>query len=201
MTRNDDAPLLIVPGLGGSGPDHWQSHWERIYPRAKRVAQLDWDNPNLPTWVECLRIEVERTPNAVLVGHSLGCILIAHLARRYHEVPVAGALLVAPADVDFPEHLPASLLDFAPTPLGPLPFPTKVVASTNDPYMSFARAAELAEAWDADLVNVQACGHINVKAGFGVWRAGEQILDDFLNSIRSARHDFEHPRYRQLARG
>ena len=28
-------PVLILPGLGNSGPEHWQSHWERRDPRAR----------------------------------------------------------------------------------------------------------------------------------------------------------------------
>jgi predicted alpha/beta hydrolase family esterase len=199
--RYNDIPFLIVPGLGGSGAGHWQTYWEQTIPTAKRVLQLDWNLPNLSTWLGQLRIAVERTPDAVLVGHSLGCILIAHLARRYPDAPVAGALLVAPADVDYPEQLPVGLFDFAPTPLGRLPFPTTAVASTNDPYMSFARAQELADTWGAKLVNVQACGHINVAAGFGPWRAGEAILDELLDNVRRNRHGLEQQRLRKFARG
>jgi uncharacterized protein len=177
-------PLLIVPGLGGSDPEHWQSHWEQIHPGATRVRQDDWDNPDLNTWLQRLRLAVTRTPNAVLVGHSLGCVLIAHFAERYAEAPVAGALLVAPADVDYAESLPTEALGFAPTPLRSLPFPALVIASTNDPYMTLGRARELADAWRAKLVNVGACGHINGVAGFGRWRAGDRILNELLDLIR-----------------
>ena len=34
-------PILIVPGLYNSGPDHWQSHWERELPNAQRVEQQE----------------------------------------------------------------------------------------------------------------------------------------------------------------
>lgn len=37
-----DPPILIVPGLFDSGPDHWQSHWQRALPTAERVEQSDW---------------------------------------------------------------------------------------------------------------------------------------------------------------
>ena len=74
--------LLIVPGLGGSGPDHWQSHWARSYPGARRVEQPDWNRPVRSLWLEQLAAAVERMPGAMLVGHSLGCVLVADLARR-----------------------------------------------------------------------------------------------------------------------
>jgi uncharacterized protein len=89
-------PLLIAPGLGGSSPDHWQSHWERMLPGATRVLQADWDAPDL----DALARAVRRRPNALIVAHSLGCILLAHLAVRDRFAPVRGALLVAPPDVD-----------------------------------------------------------------------------------------------------
>ena len=72
-------------------------------PRAS--SRRNWDRPDLPTWIDRLTAAVERTPGAVLVGHSLGCVLIAHLARRRPQLPIGGALLVAPADVDLSERL------------------------------------------------------------------------------------------------
>ena len=35
---------LIVPGLHGSGPDHWQSWFERRIPNCVRVVQSDWSD-------------------------------------------------------------------------------------------------------------------------------------------------------------
>ncbi|MBC7832417.1 MAG: alpha/beta hydrolase, partial [Hyphomicrobium sp.] len=43
-------PTLIVPGLHGSGPDHWQSWFERQIPNCVRVIQGDWASPNLQLW-------------------------------------------------------------------------------------------------------------------------------------------------------
>jgi predicted alpha/beta hydrolase family esterase len=180
-------PLLIVPGLGGSDSDHWQSHWEQIHPGATRVAQHDWDNPDLESWLQQLHRHVAQTPHAVLVGHSLGCVLIA------------GALLVAPADVDFAERLAATVLSFTPTPLRPLPFPALVVASTNDPYITLGRARELADAWRAKLVNVGACGHINSAAGFGRWRGGDRVLIELQDIIRSNRNGHHQQQHRKIA--
>jgi uncharacterized protein len=41
------APVIIVPGLGGSEDDHWQTHLERSLPGAIRVHQDDWNGPDL----------------------------------------------------------------------------------------------------------------------------------------------------------
>jgi predicted alpha/beta hydrolase family esterase len=176
--------IVIVPGLGGSGPDHWQSHWERAYSRARRVRQSDWDKPVRSLWIERLTEELERAPGAILVGHSLGCAVIAHLAWRHPDLKVGGALLVAPADVDHLGRGSPQLGEFAPMPIGRLPFRSVVVASTNDPYMSIERARFLAKAWGAGLVNAGACGHINVAAGFGPWPAGEKILKELVSECK-----------------
>jgi predicted alpha/beta hydrolase family esterase len=181
MRESDQAtPILIVPGLGGSGPEHWQTHWERAYPRAQRVEQADWNRPVRADWLSRLTQALRDAPGAILVGHSLGCALIAHLAWRRPDLAIGGALLVAPADVDDDDRIPRDVRDFAPMPLARLPFRAAVVASTNDPYMGLERARALAKAWGSRFVNAGACGHINIAAGFGPWPAGEALLADLM---------------------
>jgi predicted alpha/beta hydrolase family esterase len=176
--------ILIVPGLGGSGPEHWQSHWERSCPGASRVLQSDWNRPVRALWLERLVAAIERGPGAILVGHSLGCALIAELAARRPDLRIGGALLVAPADADRAHFVSPRVSEFAPMPRAKLPFRAVVVASTNDPYMAIDRARFLAKAWGAGLVNAGPCGHINVAAGFGPWPAGEKILDELIGECR-----------------
>ena len=92
------------------------------------------------------------------------------------DLRIAGALLVAPADVDEIEE--ESLRSFAPMSFAPLPFPTTVVASRTDPYLSFRRAQVLAAAWGAQLVDYGDAGHINIAAGYGAWPEGPRLLAD-----------------------
>ncbi len=75
--------VIIVPGLGDSGPDHWQTRWEKVHPAYRRVRQRDWLQPQVEAWVEALDREIRRAPSPpILVGHSLGCITIAEWAQR-----------------------------------------------------------------------------------------------------------------------
>jgi uncharacterized protein len=178
------ARILVVPGLGGSGPEHWQTCLERSLPGAARVEQDDWDRPHREKWVARLVGAVAQAPGAVLVAHSLGCILVAQAALAYPDLPIGAALMVAPADVDSAGHTPDHLRGFAPIPRAPLPFHAVLVASTNDPYMRFARARELAEAWEAEFVDAGPIGHINVAAGFGSWPAGEAIAHRLMTDRR-----------------
>ena len=97
-------PVVIVSGLGGSGEAHWQTHLQRSLPNVTRVEQDDWEKPELTRWTERLAGTVETRPGAILVAHSLGCPLVAHLARQRPNLRIKGALLVAPADVDCASH-------------------------------------------------------------------------------------------------
>ena len=167
--------VLILPGLHTSGPEHWQSHWEREHPGFRRVEQRDWETPDRHEWVETLNraIAAETSP-AVLVAHSLACCLVAHWAAT-HEGPVQGALLVGPSDVEAASYPPGST-GFAPMPLARLPFPSIVVASTDDQYITVPRAERFATGWGSRLEVVGALGHINSASGLGSWPEGFAFL-------------------------
>jgi predicted alpha/beta hydrolase family esterase len=178
--------VLIIPGLHGSGPRHWQSEWERRDPRRCRVLQRSWDEPRRAAWTEALDRQLAACAEpAVLVAHSLGCAAVAHLPRRA-TARVRAALLVAPCDVDFAERLLPSVRDFAPLPLERLPFASVVVASTNDPYLELRRARRLAATWGSKLVVLPDAGHINVEAGFGPWPEGELLLETLIEQSMPA---------------
>ena len=171
-------PILILPGYGDSGPDHWQSHWERDDPACRRVVQDDWLEPKLADWLAVLDREIRAcAAPPVLVAHSLACSLVAQWATRT-RAPVKGCFLVAPADVDSPLHTPDEVRGFGPIPLAALPFPSIVVASTDDPFVTLDRARALAQAWGSRLVTLAGAAHINADAGFGPWPEGKKLLAD-----------------------
>ena len=101
---------LILPGLGNSGPQHWQSEWERHDSSMMRVMQAEWDAP-----------------------------------RRED--------------------------------LEPLPFPSIVVASNDDIYVTEETARSYATAWGSRFVLLRGAGHINSDSGLGLWKEGLQLLD------------------------
>ncbi|MFZ1640226.1 MAG: alpha/beta hydrolase [Candidatus Contendobacter sp.] len=165
----EETTVVIVPGLGDSGPDHWQTWWGRDHPAYRRVRQRNWHQPQIGEWIAALDREIHRAPSpAILVGHSLGCITIAEWAQR-HWSDIRGALLVAPADTDQRPFFDA-------VPLRPLPFPSILVASDNDPHITLERARLFAQHWGSRLVNIGQAGHINVESGFGPWPEGEALL-------------------------
>ncbi len=169
-------PVLTLPGLWSSGPEHWQSHWERLAPAVfRRVNQRDWETPRLEDWLEALdRAAAEAGPEVLLAAHSLSCALVCHFARR-SRTPVRGALLVAPSDVEAPSY-PAGPTGFEPMPLDRLRFPSIVVAGDDDPYVSPPRARAFAEAWGSRLVLVHGLGHLNSDSRMGTWPLGLSLL-------------------------
>ncbi|NJR80750.1 RBBP9/YdeN family alpha/beta hydrolase [Sphingomonas corticis] len=172
--------ILTVPGLGNSGPSHWQTLWEGHRPDIARVDLGMWDRPHRNAWVTKLdqAVASARAP-VVLVAHSLGCIAVAwwaSLSPQPYGWPVAGALLVAPADVDRP-NVASELAPFGPAPRTPLPFPSIVVASSDDPWIDSDRAHSLAVDWGSHFVDLGPHGHINAASGLGLWTEGLELLD------------------------
>ncbi len=176
-------PLFLVPGWQNSGPGHWQSLWETQLPDAHRVEMPNWEFPRRWEWVEALDDTLAQHlrfdgPPPVLVGHSLGCLAIAHWTAT-HERPIHGALLVAPADVERPEA-PEVLRDFAPIPRAALPFPSHVVATADDPWLRPDRARAFASSWGARFSLLPRGGHLNAASGFGAWPRGEALLKELM---------------------
>ena len=163
--------VLILPGLGGSGPAHWQSLWQITY-GYRRVEQANWDQPQLADWLINLERAVANAGNGVvLVAHSLACSLVAHFAQSQPQ-RVIGAFLVSPADVDSRRCTPEETRCFSPIPQAPLPFPAHVVTSADDPYVDRERAEFFAKNWRAGFSDIGCCGHINASSGLGAWPEG-----------------------------
>lgn len=168
--------ILMIPGLSGSGPAHWQTAWEKHDTSIKRVEQNNWEEPQLNEWMHTLEAYINEIPSPViLVAHSLGVSLVAHWAKQANG-RIQGALLVAPADVDSPAHTPEIIRNFSPIPLDELPFPSIVVASENDPYVTIERAEFFAQQWGSRFVNVGKLGHINADSNLGLWPDGLALL-------------------------
>lgn len=172
--------FFVVPGLGSSGPDHWQTYFERQNPDFTRIQQREWDAPDRAEWVETLEqaLAGEDLGQVVLIAHSLGCVTVAHWAAAYGH-RIKGALLVAPSDVETPQYATFPTTGFGPMPLLRLPFPSKVVTSTTDHWVTEACARQFAEAWGSELVVIGDAGHINAASGHGDWPEGLALLRDW----------------------
>lgn len=179
MTR--PATALIIPGIDGSGPAHWQTRWEQERSDCARVVQRDWADPDPDEWTGNLYRAVRAVDgDVVLVAHSLGCLLVDYataLFGRWQD-RIRGALLVAPCDPERPGGREA--IARFPVPSAPLPFRSIVVASRDDPWLSLDRGRCFADRWGASFVDAGEAGHINADSALGAWAFGQVLLDGLL---------------------
>lgn len=160
--RQPAVRLLIVPGLNDSGPAHWQTWLERLHDDAVRVRQTNWAAADLDRWAQSIGSTMDACGDTrwAVAAHSFGCLALARLVALRPDVPIEAALLVAPADPDrfgAGEALPSH----------PLPFPSTLIGSQNDPWLSAAKAQAWAQRWQSRYVDLGMAGHINAEAGFG----------------------------------
>ncbi|QSQ22952.1 alpha/beta hydrolase [Pyxidicoccus parkwayensis] len=184
----DSAPsVFLLPGLYNSGPDHWHTYWERERKDCQRIEQAEWDTPRREDWVATLERAISASPRpVVLAAHSLACITVAYWAQAHPATAaskVHGALLVAPSDTEAPDFPPVTV-GFAPMPRQRLPFPSVVVASTDDNYITMARVTGLASDWGARLVNMGEKGHLGSAAKLGSWPEGQALLEELLRGTQ-----------------
>jgi predicted alpha/beta hydrolase family esterase len=180
------ARVLLLPGWQNSGPDHWQSHWERLHGDL-RVEQDDWLWPRRGDWMTRLEETLLSLPAgvpAVLVAHSLGCHLVsAWSAHSSHTARVATAFLVAPPDV-LREDLPPQLAPWRTVPCERLPFPSRVVFSSDDPYCDPERARRMAAAWGSEVIPAGPLGHLNGDSKLGEWPEGRSWFESLAGHPR-----------------
>ncbi|MDB5473652.1 MAG: alpha/beta hydrolase [Devosia sp.] len=167
-----ECDILILPGLGGLRPGHWQVRWAERMSNAAIVEQADWLEPDLDDWAATIEQAARLTSRpAVLVAHSLSIIAVAHAGARL-PANVRGAFLVAPLDTELSPAAPEETHGFRPIPRHPLPFPSMLVASSNDPLCTLERAVEFATCWGSDFHQAGDAGHIDTQSGHGPWPEG-----------------------------
>ena len=165
--------FLILHGLGGSGPGHWQT-WlaARLRADGERVAYPDMPDaelPSLPAWRAALDGELAALPgSAIVVCHSVACLLwLHHLAEG--GTPAERALLVAPPseEAGLPE-----IAGFFPVPLPELSG-ARLVCSDDDPYCPQGADQLYGEPLGIPVDLLPGGGHLNPETGYGPWPAVE----------------------------
>ncbi len=184
------ATVVIVPGLRERVAEHWQTLLEAKLAKTRAVVSVP---PLREEALDCAaRVEaIERTVRAVqgpliFVAHSGGVIMLLHWAQKYRHA-VQGALLAAPPDFETPLPAGYPTLEtlqahgWLPVPASPLPFPSLVAASSNDPLAALPRVEAMAVQWGSTVVHVGAVGHLNPASGYGEWLRAEQLLQQIDN--------------------
>src|SRR5687767_873815 len=169
------AAFLILHGLEGSGPDHWQTLLAgRLRDRGERVSYPHLPDPFDPhpaDWDRALDEELSLLDAPVVLCHSLACLLWLRRAARPLEEPLASrVLLVAPP---FREDLEpvARFLDHGARArdVSRAADETLIVCSDDDPYCPPGAVAIYAEPLGIPAHVIPGAGHINPEAGYGEW--------------------------------
>jgi predicted alpha/beta hydrolase family esterase len=174
--------VLIVPGLRDDVPAHWQTLLAARLDRVRTVPPMGRADLDCAARVEAIEREAQAIDGPVIiVAHSGGAVMVAHWAAQTRR-PILGALLATPPDFEqpMPEGYP-TIEDlraggWLPVPRDPLPFPSIVAASRNDPLGRFERVEELAACWGGQLVDLGEVGHLNPASGYGEWPDAEVFI-------------------------
>ena len=179
-----ETKLLILAGLGNSGEKHWQSYWLRKFENSSKLIHTNWEQPILEDWLSNLTEAISKIDSpTILVAHSLAVSMVLHWAEANNNSNIIGALLVAPADVDSQDHTPETIWNFSPMPTKKLKFPSVVITSANDPYISHIKAEYFAKMWGSDFINIGKKGHINSDSNLEFWEEGQLILEQLITKI------------------
>jgi uncharacterized protein len=171
---------VIVHGLDGNEPQHWQT-WLAAQLRAAgrevRYPELpDADQPQPAAWLEVLRTTLDGLPDGGfdIVCHSLGSLLwLHHVASTPADPRPARVVLVAPPS---PQPTVPALASFLPVPLvvdevRRAADGTVLVCGTDDPYCPEGAAVAYGVPLKLPTTVVPGGGHLNLAAGYGPWPA------------------------------
>ncbi|MDT2021108.1 alpha/beta fold hydrolase [Methylocella sp. CPCC 101449] len=179
-----DLDILIAPGHGGGSPDHWYARWVDKLSTARRIEQADWNEPNYDDWIAQIADHARKTERPiVLVGHSLGALSIVHAAPLLADMGARAAFLVAPPSQRVLATIPEIDPRFSDIPSTPLPFPSVLVASRDDPYATYEESEAMARDWGSTIADAGNAGHINNESGHGPWPEGLMRFAGFLKTL------------------
>jgi predicted alpha/beta hydrolase family esterase len=178
-----DTTVILVPGLRGHVEDHWQTRLAASLPGARTVPPLGRTDAGLQSRVTLLdQVVQDVAGQVVLVAHSAGVLVTVHWAARFSPTRVVGALLATPPVLagELPPEYPSieqlRAHGWLPIPREPLPFPSIVAASSDDPLGNPVRLSSLAAAWGSRVHELGAVGHLNPASGFGEWPEAVELI-------------------------
>ena len=168
-----DATILMLAERDALDHGHWLDRWAARLSTAVHVPPMgslaragmrpDPDDDPLPEMVE-------GAPGPVVaVAYGEG---VERLVRQAESAPVRGAFLVAPR----PGGEAEARVD-------PLPFPSILVASRDDPNCPFDVAEGMGARWGSHVVDAGDAGRIDAASGRGPWPEGLMVFAKFLSHL------------------
>jgi len=187
--KSSETSILVIAGHEGSGEAHWQQRMVAKLSTAKIVEQEDWFYGSLNKAVDALVAAVRATDKPVVfVAHSAGCTLVAHAVPALQLAGLAGQVkgaffVAAPSEEALAKLEPKVDAAMVTVPRAPLPFPSILVASSNDPHATLEQSADIASAWGSQFLEAGEQGHINTASGHGPWPEGMMKFAGWLSRL------------------
>ncbi len=178
---------LIVPDLHNSDAQHWQSLWEQITPRSRRILLHDWHTADWVKWRNSIIASlISIDEPVVLIAEGFGALAAASVAAEYPGKVIA-AFLVDPADpddYDVRKKIPKQ----------PLPMPTKIIIRNQID----TKAALLAALWRTELSHT-----IAVESEFNGltekhWPEGIRALNRLINKTQRKADEIKQARTKKI---
>jgi predicted alpha/beta hydrolase family esterase len=182
--------FLLLHGLYGSSPEHWQQ-WlaPRLRDAGHRVAFPNLPNPDAPdplAWQDALLEEVAALDGdeRVVLCHSLSCIAWLHACPRV-RTPVDRVALVAPPSLSagLPELEPFFPVIVTAEEVARAARHTRLICSDEDPYCPEGAAGLYGGTLNLPVDLQPGRGHLNVDAGLGPWPAMEAWAQGAKNGV------------------
>lgn len=166
--RTSEAEILFVPGSSLADSEHWMMRWQSKLATARVVTAQSDDIASLSAAL-ALALQEGARP-VVLMGHGAGVFAIVQAARIGDVSRVRGAFLVNPSSA---WNVPAPSRE-------PLPFPSLVVLSRDDPHASYEEMQDLGFDWGGHIVDAGAIGRVDASSGHGPWPEGLMRFGAFI---------------------
>jgi predicted alpha/beta hydrolase family esterase len=183
---------LIVPDIGDSDAQHWQSLWEQSIPRTRRIRLHDWQTADWVKWRNSIIASlISIDEPVVLIAEGFGALAAASVAAEYPGKIIA-AFLVDPSDPD----------DFdvrKKIPKQPLPIPTKIVIRNQ----TDTKAALLAALWSTDLSHSIAIEPATTElvinnSAINFWPEGIRALNRLISKTQRKADEITQARTRKI---
>jgi uncharacterized protein len=186
--KSSETDILALPSLGPLSPEHWLARLEHRLSSARLVPVAE--HADLPVAIRQVRAAVLAAHRPVVfVAHGVGAVLVAHVMAELQQQAqphgVRGAFLVAAPSAAWLATQSSIHRGYADVPRAPLPFPSLLVASSDDAQASLEDAADMAMAWGSQLVEAGPAGSIDAASGHGPWPEGIMRFAGFLSRLKA----------------
>jgi predicted alpha/beta hydrolase family esterase len=184
--------FLILHGLSGSGPGHWQRWLAKRLTQAGQMVQFpdlpEPDKPDPRAWRrEALGVLTGLDGDErVVICHSLSCLTWLAVSPEL-ERPVDRVALVAPPSLGagLDELEPFFPVTATAQDVAKAARHTRLVCSDDDPYCPEGAAALYGGPLDLPIDLHPGGGHLNVATGLGPWPAMEAWAQGAKNGVET----------------